>query len=175
MKTDIHLRAMEPEDIDLIYSWENNPDVWVHSSSHQPFSRNALQRFIEENDGADIYASQQLRLMADVEEIGNKPTTVGCIDLFDFEPYHRHAAIGMLVDSRYRHKGYGEAMLKQLEEFAARHLNIHLLYCDIAASNIACLALYKKNGYREVGVRKEWIWNGNSWEDAVTVEKVIEN
>lgn len=168
-KKSMRLRAMEPRDIDAIYNWENNPNVWIHNASHQPFSRNALTRFIDESDGADIYSSRQLRLMADVEGIG----TVGCIDLFDFDPYHRHAAIGMIVDSRFRRQGYGENMLQLLEEFAAQHLNIHLLYCDIAASNSACIALYRKHGYRQVGTRKEWIRNGNIWENAVIMEKVV--
>lgn len=165
------LRAMEPGDIDALSRWENNPDVWTYSASHQPFSRNALQRFIEEYDGVDIYASRQLRLMADVDGIG----TVGCIDLFDFDPYHRHAAIGMLIDSQFRRQGYGEEMLCQLEDFARTHLNIHLLYCDIAANNSGCLALYRKCGYLEVGIRKEWIWENNRWNDAIVFEKIIDN
>ena len=44
----IALRAMEPADIDAIYSWENDPSLWGVSAAHQPFSRQALQRFIDE-------------------------------------------------------------------------------------------------------------------------------
>ena len=93
----VNLRAMEPCDIDAIYRWENDPSVWGVSMSHQPFSRYALSRFIDENSGSDIYASRQLRLMAD-----SGGTTVGCIDLYDFDPYHRRAGVGLLVDSRMR-------------------------------------------------------------------------
>jgi len=62
--TDIRLRALEPEDIDLLYTWENNTDVWIISSTIAPFSRNILHKYIE-NSHLDIYTVKQLRLMID--------------------------------------------------------------------------------------------------------------
>ena len=165
----IRLRAMEPEDIDAIYRWENDPEVWTHSAAHQHFSRNALRQFIAENDGTDIYASRQLRLMADAEDVG----TVGCADLFDFDPYHRRAAIGLLTDSHLRGHGYGTAMLLALEAFATEHLDLHLLYCDIATDNIPCIKMFECNGYHHSGTKEQWIRRGQGWVDATTYQKVL--
>lgn len=184
----ISLRAMEPEDIDNIYCWENDPTVWVDSAAHQPFSRHALRQFIEENSSVDIYSCRQLRLMADIEIITNYeseialPTaktilsthyTVGCVDIFDFDPYHRRAGVGIIVDSRHRRQGYGTLMLAELEKFACQHLSLHQLHCTIAADNGASLALFEKVGYKRCGTLSQWVLSNNSWIDAHTYQKLL--
>lgn len=51
------LRAVEPADVDSMYIWENDPDVWRVSGTTEPFSRERLQRFVEEQR-FDIYATR---------------------------------------------------------------------------------------------------------------------
>jgi diamine N-acetyltransferase len=77
----ISLRAVEPSDLDLLYQWENNPAVWHLSNTLTPFSKHILKEYIE-NAKHDIYVTKQLRLMINTKKHG----TVGCIDLFDFDP-----------------------------------------------------------------------------------------
>lgn len=163
------LRALEPADVEALYGWENDPAVWGVSAAHQPFSRYALQRFIDECSGSDIYASRQLRLMADAEG-----QAVGCIDLYDFDPYHRRAGIGIIVDRSQRGKGYATAMLHSLEAFAAEHLSIHQLYCDIALDNQRSISLFTKCGFIPCGTMSQWVWNGTRWTDACRMQKIIE-
>lgn len=166
----IILRAMEPADIDAIYRWENDPSTWTVSAAHQPFSRQALQRFIDECSSSDIYTSRQQRLMAD----SDGGTAVGCVDLYDFDPFHRRAAIGIIVDSNQRHKGYGTAMLGAIEDFASRHLDLHQLHCIVAANNKHSLTLFEKAGYTACGTIKEWILDGRQWIDAQIFQKILE-
>ena len=42
------LRALEAEDVDLLYVWENDPAVWGVSGTLAPFSRHTLRRFLDE-------------------------------------------------------------------------------------------------------------------------------
>lgn len=182
----IFLRAMEPEDIDAIFRWENDPKIWVDSASHQPFSRKALSQFIEENSGADIYSCRQLRLMAEKEEIIKcdetgelhknvfcKHFTVGCVDLFDFDPYHRRAGVGIIVDNHYRRQGIGLQMLLELEDFGREHLQLHQLHCAVASNNKASIALFERAGYSRCGVLNEWIFSDGKWIDAFMYQKII--
>lgn len=159
---------MEPSDIEVIYRWENDPAVWGVSIAHQPFSRYALQRFIDENSCSDIYASRQLRLMAD-----DGDTAVGCIDLYDFDPFHRRASVGVLVDSRMRRQGYGCAMLAALEDFGLQHLDLHQLHCIVAADNKQSVSLFGKAGYSNCGILKEWVLSNGRWVDAIVFQKII--
>ena len=164
----IHLRAMEPEDIEAIYNWENDAILWVYSATHQPFSKHDLKQFINESQGNDIYVTRQLRLMCECD--GN---TVGCIDLYDFDPFNRRAAIGIIVDSQYRGIGYGGAMLDELESFAKEHLQLHLLYCTVATDNKNSIHLFEKHGYTHSGTLKEWLCDGDKRKDAAIMQKII--
>jgi diamine N-acetyltransferase len=58
----VSLRALEPTDLDFIYSWENNPNVWEISNTLVPFSKFVLTQYLE-TQHLDIYTSKQLRLV----------------------------------------------------------------------------------------------------------------
>ena len=102
----IVLRAIEPEDIDLIYSWENDPSVWPVSNTIAPFSRYVLTKYIESSH-LDIFQTRQLRLMIDLYKDNNQKQTIGSIDLFDFDPFHMRAGVGVLIgNTSNRGKGF---------------------------------------------------------------------
>ena len=164
------LRAMEPYDIDDIYRWENDPAIWQHSISHAPFSRHLLTEYVMESASNDIFATKQLRLMATCT---HTDATVGCIDLFDFDAYHHRAGVGILVDSKHRQKGYGQAMLHALHTFCAQHLQIHTLHCTIAADNSQSIHCFSQCGYTPVGTLPHWLWTPSGWNDALMMTTVI--
>ena len=35
----VKLRALEPEDIDVLYSIENNKELWKYSNRNEPYSK----------------------------------------------------------------------------------------------------------------------------------------
>jgi RimJ/RimL family protein N-acetyltransferase len=86
---DVSLRAIEPEDLGLLYEWENNDSNWVISNTVTPFSKYVIKQYIE-NSHKSIYETGQLRLMIDF--IPDK-ITVGTIDVFDFDPFHKRAGL----------------------------------------------------------------------------------
>ena len=99
----VYLRAVEPSDLPLLYEWENDVDNWEVSHTTEPFSKALLEKFIE-TSAQGLYGNRQERLMV-VENGTNK--TVGAVDIFDFDPQHRRAGIGLLIDKRFRNNGYG--------------------------------------------------------------------
>ena len=91
----ISLRAPEPEDLELLYEWENNTSVWQAGNTTSPFSKFILRQFIE-NSHKDIYELKQQRFMIDLHS--KMPVqTIGTIDLFDYNPFHERAGIGILI------------------------------------------------------------------------------
>ena len=58
----ISLRAPEPEDLDILYIWENNPEIWKVFGTVVPFSRFVLKQYLD-NAGKDIFETRQLRLI----------------------------------------------------------------------------------------------------------------
>ena len=45
-KPKVVLRALEPEDLDLLYGIENNPEVWDVSPTNVPYSRYVLHNYL---------------------------------------------------------------------------------------------------------------------------------
>src|SRR5690554_4202920 len=81
----IGLRAPEPEDLDILYLWENDTALWEYGASITPYSRFDLKQYLIDNKH-DIYIDKQLRLIVVNKSDG---ATIGAVDLYDFEPFHR--------------------------------------------------------------------------------------
>jgi diamine N-acetyltransferase len=157
IKIEIVLRAPEPEDVDVLYRWENDPEIWHVSNTITPFSKYILEKYIE-TAHLDIYQVKQLRLMIDVKENKSGIRTVGAIDLFDFDPYHNRAGVGILIgDKSDRNKGIATLALKKFIHYCFNTLQLHQLYCNITKGNEDSLKLFRKCGFRISGRKAEWI------------------
>jgi diamine N-acetyltransferase len=156
--TEIILRALEPTDIDALYKWENDPEIWHVSNTCTPYSKYILEKYIE-NSHLDIYQVRQLRMMIDIRENGNgDQRSVGTVDLFDFDPYHNRAGIGILIGEKSdRRKGFACMALKKFLEYSFHSLQLHQLYCNISEGNRDSLSLFKKCGFKITGRKKEWV------------------
>lgn len=157
----IVLRALEPIDVDVLYKWENDTRNWKVSNTLTPYSKEVLNQYIA-NAQLDIYAARQLRLVIQLIN-GN---AVGCIDLFDFEPTHLRAGIGILVaENCEQQKGYASEALELLIHYGFETLYLKQLYCNIPADNLASFKLFTKHGFEMIGTKKQWIRNGSSYTD----------
>ena len=162
------LRALEPEDLDAMYGWENDTDSWRVSGTVAPFSRHALSRLIDEQQ-FDIYATRQMRLV--IESLNG--TAVGAVDMFEFDPQNLRAGVGIIVAPPYRKQGFALDALQTLERYVRDVLRMHQLWCSVGADNEASIALFKKAGYAVCGCRKEWILTPNGAIDEVLMQKIL--
>jgi diamine N-acetyltransferase len=159
---EISLRALEPEDLELLYKWENNATYWIISNTIVPFSKFTLKQYIK-NSHKNIYETGQLRLM--IDHIADK-LTIGTIDIFDFDPFHKRAGIGILIaDEAYRRRGYASMSLKCLADYCFKTLQLHQLYCNILSSNHESIDLFKKQGFVQCGIKKDWIKTSGGYLD----------
>jgi diamine N-acetyltransferase len=157
----ITLRALEPEDLDFLFSTENNSDFWEVSSTQTPFSKFILKKYLA-NAKQDIYEARQLRLVITNTNTSEK---VGLIDLFDFNPQHQRAGIGILILKEYQKKGFASEALKMITQYAFSTLNLHQVYANIPANNKKSLALFKKLKFIKIGTQKDWILSEGSFKD----------
>jgi diamine N-acetyltransferase len=158
----IKLRALEPEDLELLYEWENNDSYWIISNTITPFSKFTLKRYLR-NSHKNIYETGQLRLMIDIFA---EMKTIGTIDIFDFDPFHKRAGIGILIaDEAQRRKGYASMALKCLIQYCFKTLQLHQLYCNILANNCESIDLFVKMGFARVGTKKDWIKTADGYLD----------
>ena len=147
----LRLRKIEPSDLPFLYQWENDAASWADGANHNPLSQQDLRDYIASTTG-DIYRDGQLRLVIE----SSNPATLGCVDLFDFDPRNRRAAIGMYIAPEYRSKGVGHEALKQLESYAFDFLQLRCLYAVIATNNTPCSTLYSHAGYTPSSPLPAW-------------------
>ena len=166
----IRLRAVEPEDLDRLYTWENNPQLWDVGNTRNPYSRYVLKQYIINSD-KDIYETRQLRLMMVSVLTGE---TVGTVDLFDFDIHNSRIALGLFVDSTFQGKGYAKQSLHLVEEYVFGYLKINQLYCHIAENNIPSIRLFEQENYYKNGLLKEWIKTANGFENIVLFQQFKE-
>jgi diamine N-acetyltransferase len=114
---EIQLRAPDLSDLETIYNWENDPDLWHLSKTKIPFSRFDIEQFIL-NSNHDIFAEKQFRFMIDSFKMKK---LVGCIDIYEFDPIEKRAGIGILIDKKYREMGIASQALKNLIGICQKH------------------------------------------------------
>ena len=157
----IYLRAVEPSDLDFLYKWENNTDIWHLSNTLAPFSKHTLLQYIE-NAKHDIYVTKQMRLIICLRD--NEP--VGCIDLFEFDPTNQRAGVGILIsEEKHRGKGYAAEALEVLCNYSFSILHLHQLYCSINADNKTSIKLFTKMGFVQSGNKQEWNKTQDGYQD----------
>lgn len=171
-KKRIRLRALEPEDLDALYDWENRQALWQLSNTIAPFSRFVLSKYLE-SAHLDIYQTRQLRLMITLIAPNVPDKTIGAIDLFDYEPLHQRAGVGILIgDSEEKGKGFASMALEELMEYSFSVLQLNQLYCNISIDNEVSLNLFKKHGFIEIGVKKQWNKTPLGFVDEIMLQKV---
>ena len=164
-KNGYRLRAPEPEDLDCMLQFENTSTLWEVSNATGPYSRFYLKQYLETNQN-DIYTDGQLRLMIESPQ----KEVVGIIDLFNFEPFHHRAEVGIVIAAPYRQKGIGQLALQLLMEHCFDFIGIHQLYAHIDVTNEASIRLFKKCGFEQCGYLKEWMRTGKNYRDVVIVQ-----
>lgn len=157
----IYLRALEPEDLELVYNIENNEAFWEVSAQSTPYSQYLIKQYLE-NSHKDIYEAKQLRLVICTRQ----GEAIGLIDLYDFDPKQLRAGVGIVIEDRNRRgQGYGEQALQLLSKYCFVHLGLHQVYAGVGADNFTSRRLFEKLGFRQTGRKKDWNFVNGSFKD----------
>ena len=164
----ISLRALEPEDLGFLYDIENNESFWEVSHTQTPFSKFILKQYIEHSH-LDIYEAKQLRLMIEKKDTSEK---IGMIDLFDFNPQHLRAGIGILIHPNFQQKGFASEVLSVLINYCFYQLNLHQLYANITTDNLSSISLFTKHNFQKIGIKKDWILSKGKFKDEILYQLI---
>lgn len=159
----IILRAPEPEDLAFLYQNENDTSLWEISSTVAPFSAQILKEYLQ-NSHKDIFEVKELRLMIDEKPKGE---TIGMIDLFDFDPLHRRAGVGIMLTEDKRGLGLASDALQLLIDYAFNVLKIKQLFCNIIKDHRSSISLFEKKGFKQTGEKKAWINSPEGFKDVL--------
>ena len=168
MNQEVKLRAMEPEDLELLYQVENDPTLWNVGSSNVPYSRYTLQEYIATSLN-DIYADHQVRMMVE----NGEGRAVGMADLINFDPSNQRAELGLVILPDCRRQGYARAALHAVCDYALRQLHLHQLYAYIATDNKACVELFRSEGAHESNELTDWLFDGKHYQSALLFQIIL--
>ena len=165
MRTEVKLRPLEPEDVDFLYSIENDTDLWDKGCTNVPYSHYVLSNYIL-NGSCDIYSDKQMRLL--IEDAEGEP--VGLIDVFNFEPRCLRAEIGIAVEKKYRNHGFGLEALRRILAYCRDTLHLHQVYAFICSDNEHSINLFQSAGFTQTAKMKDWVAKGDGYEDAILMQ-----
>ena len=131
----VFLRALEPKDIEILLEIENNSSYWKYSNRTEPFSRDLLKKFINQQD-QDIFEVKQKRFVI----TNSKLNALGFIDLFDYTT--NSAGVGIIIAKNYRNKGFAKEALCLLSDYSFDSLNLVKLHCKVAIDNLESMKLF---------------------------------
>lgn len=164
----ICLRAMEPEDLDLLYLVENDESVWNTGTTNVPYSRYALTNYIA-NCTSDIFTDKQVRLMVENE----KHEVVGIVDVMNFEPQHLRAELGIIIRKEWQGKGFAQAAIAHLIDYARKVIHLHQLYAVVSEENITCLNVLQVCGFERSALLHDWLFDGQNYVNAYVLQRKL--
>lgn len=148
----LRLRAIEPDDIELLYTIENDMSLWQHGDTTVPYSRESLRQYLLECTN-DIWTDRQVRLVMETTHNGE---AVGLADLFNFDPKHQRAEIGLVVLPQHQGKGYSALALDELIRLA-RQWHLHQLTATIGVNNAYATKLFIKSDFKPSAHLLDWL------------------
>ena len=166
----IIIRAAEPNDAELIYNWENDQEIWRVSDTYMPYSLYQIESFLLNNN--DLFSTRQIRFIIE-EKNNSKP--IGCIDIYDFDPIHLRAGIGILIQKNFRKQGLAKESLQLIIDYCFNVLMLKQIFCFVDSLNIDSLNLFKNIGFEQCGYRKEWIKTPEGFIDEYEFQYINKN
>ena len=166
----ISLRALEPSDVELLYQWENDPEIWQMSQTLTPFSKYTLKQFVDSAQ-EDIFKVKQVRFMINLL---HTKQTIGILDVFDIDFLNSRAGIGIIIDKNHRNQDLGTDAVLLATNYLFNTLHLHQIYCNVVCNNEVSLKLFEKCGFSVIGTKRDWVKTQNGFEDVIMLQKIKE-
>jgi RimJ/RimL family protein N-acetyltransferase len=146
----IRLRAREPEDEQLLFTWFNDPEVTEFLGGERyPISRATQREFLARPGPNYESAGFAVETLADRRLIGG-------VDLRTSDPANRSATLGIAIgDKTCWDGGYGTDTMRTVCRFGFEVMNLHRIQLTTSAANLRARRVYEKVGFREEGILRD--------------------
>ena len=137
----------EPEDAPIMRTWFDEPGVlrWFPMVTG-PEIDDSVQRWLS---FSRVNAS--LTALIDGEVCG-----IATLYVNPYIKLRHQSEFGIIVSDKYRNRGIGSDLMKNLIHLAKNKFGIELLHLQVYEDNPA-ISLYKRLGFREFGRQMHWI------------------
>lgn len=80
--------------------------------------------------------------------------------------------LDIAIDAARQRQGWGQRLLDEMMALA-RHFGMRRMVLEVRASNRAAIALYRKAGFRDIGLRRDYYQAENGREDAILMGREL--
>lgn len=164
----VKIRVIDLEDIEILYKWWTDPKVMEHAGfkygleySFSAHKKNLLKE-IEDNN---LWRSSRRYIILNEN---NKP--IGEMGYGGYDKLSRKCHIGIKIcEITEQGKGYGEDALRHFITYLFDTLNLNKIELDTMVDNNRSQNLYKKLGFKEIGINRACFYDSRTREysDAV--------
>lgn len=164
---ELTLRLVEPDDAHLLHLWENDPQLAESNSLYEPLARYQAQQFVQIGQ-SHLIENGSLMLIAQITTEGETtPSPIGYIEIYNYDHFHRRAAVGLVVLPLWQHHGYGRRMLSCIECYIFEVLRLHQLYAEVTGDNLKAQIFFDRSPYKRVARLPQWQWQHGAYQDLI--------
>jgi len=140
----ITLRKPTADDFDLVFRWENTPELWKVSEQTGPFTVEDILDFHARClDDTNHEITRRLICLNTIP--------IGAIDIFDFDKKTRNCGLGIFIaDNGLRRKGHATEALRQALQMLQDD-GCHLVKAIIYEDNTESVRLFSRAGFTKAG------------------------
>lgn len=159
----LRYRGFRKSDLDILYDLFNDPEIQLGANDHyviprpesfkdmlEQWTSNLLFCVIVEKETERFVGQCGLRY----EGLGEK---------------NRDATVGLALQKKFWGNGYGKEAVEWMVQMGIKTLGLHRISLDVFASNQRAVAVYKKCGFLQEGVRRKALWRQGKWEDVMNM------
>ena len=158
------LRAIEREDLPLLWQWSNDPEIQdCLGGWHFPSSTSIMDKWFERIQSDEL--NQRFAIVTPEQAL------IGTANLVDINWKDRNAFHGMLIgDKDNRSKGYGTETVMAIMRYCFEELGLERLDTSIIEYNASSHRWdIGKCGWNEEGRKRNWYWRKNRFWDKLIV------
>lgn len=156
------LRAMEPEDMEMLRETINDPEIeHMVGGWSFPVSKHEQMQWYE-RASAD---KRNVRFIIEVIETGE---AIGMISLTEIDWKNRSAVTAIkLKGEAPKKQGYATDAMFTLMQFSFEELQLSRLSCEVVAYNHASMKLHQKCGAQQEGLKRSAVYKNGAYHDVI--------
>jgi RimJ/RimL family protein N-acetyltransferase len=157
----VRLRALESSDYQLLAEWLNDSKVMLYWG--RPGNTFAVTEVAAQEESNASRGNSRKYVIETVEGVA-----IGQMDYYDLDWQARSAWISIMIgDPDYWSGGYGTDAMHALLAYLFDQLGLHRVALTTHASNERARKSYRKNGFVEEGILRDWAYFNGAWHDGV--------
>lgn len=165
----VMLRAVEPEDLEVMSLLENDASLWECSNSTVPYSSHVLREYIKQCS-YNFFEDKAVRLAIALPE----GIAVGFIDLQNYDHQHQRAEVGIVLMRECQHLGLARRALRLLTDYSRSVLHLHQVYAHVQSTNRPALRLFRAAGFTHTATLPQWTRCVAGWCDVEVFQMMLE-